>query len=708
MRVTFDIIDLDCAACSVKIEKAINGCLEIEECVLDFIGKKLYVTTAKEFESVQHLIDFLEKYVHIFESEVHLVESTNTPTQEVKKQKTNFFKTTAFEILRAVIGIISIVILFVVNMPSWVQLVLGLSVYLLVSYNVLIKTIKKVSKGNFFDENFLMTIATIGALALTQFSEAIGVMVLYNIGEMFQQFAVDKSKRNIKHLLELKPDKANLLRGNEIHTVKPEKLQIGDFMVVKRGERVAVDGVIVSGSTYANTSALTGETKLRTLHAGDKILAGFINEGGTITVRVTATFHDSAVSRVLDLVQNASAKKSKSEKFITKFARVYTPTVMVLAFLVAVVPVCFGLNFTTWLYRALSFLVISCPCAIVISVPLTYFGGIGLSAKNGLLVKGANYLETLTQVDTVVVDKTGTLTKGVFEVQEMHVENCDKDYFIKFLCYAESDSNHPIAKSIMKLYKGKIFQSKIFEYNEIAGKGIEAIIEGKKVLAGGQILLEEHGIEFAPVNSHGTVVYLAVQDVYLGYVVIADAPKENIKQEIAELKQLGVKNIIMLTGDNDIVAKDVSYSLGIDKYYADLMPEDKLNILTEIMKSSKGKVAYVGDGINDAPVLTLSDVGFAMGKLGSDVAIEAGDVVLLNDTLGGVATVLKIGKRTKITSYVNIVFSLAVKVAIMALGVLGLSNLWWAVIGDVGVSVVAILNAMTILLYKPNKKKKTR
>ncbi len=707
MKVTFDIIDLECAACSVKIEKAINGFDEIEECVLDFIGKKLYVTTAKDFESTDALIEFLEKIIHIFESEVHIVVAGTQPKDKEKK-KFNFFRSTAFELTKIGIGIVTIIVFMVVNANFWVELGVSLAVYLLVSYKVLIKTVQKVLHGNFMDENFLMTFATIGALALCEFGEAIGVMVLYTIGEMFQEYAVSKSKRNITQLLSLKPDKANILRNGEEHTVRPEKLQVGDIIVVKRGERVPVDGTIVAGSTYVNTAALTGESKARTVVTGDKILAGYINDGGTITVRVTAQFSDSAVSRILELVESSSARKSQSEKFITKFARVYTPTVMALALLVAVVPLFFGGVFTEWLYRALSFLVISCPCAIVISVPLTYFGGIGVSAKNGLLIKGANYLETLTKVDTVVVDKTGTLTKGVFEVQTIKNIDCDKDYFIKFLCYAECNSNHPIARSIMKLYTGKIFQSKIFEYNEIAGKGIKAVIEGKSVLCGSHTLMTDNNVECEDVASAGTVVHLSVNDKYLGYVVIADAIKDNVVSDIAQLRKLGIKHIIMLTGDNKDVADQVCKDLGIDQCYANLMPEDKTSILTEIINKAEGKVVYVGDGINDAPVLTLSDVGFAMGKFGSDVAIEAGDVVLLNDNLSSVGTAIKIARRTRVTSIINIVFALGVKIAIMVMGVCGISSLWWAVIGDVGVSILAILNAMTMLLYKPNKNKKTR
>ncbi|MBP5651076.1 MAG: cadmium-translocating P-type ATPase [Clostridia bacterium] len=699
---TFDIIDLDCAACSVKIEKAINGFDDIDECVLDFIGKKLYVTPAREFESDAALIEWLEDIVHIFESEVHLVLADEETKQE--KKKTNFFKSQAFEWTKIGVGFVTIVLLLTLNLNFWIQLGVGLAVYLLVSYDVIIKTFKKITKGNFLDENFLMTVATIGALALQEFSEALGVMVLYKIGEIFQDYALQKSRKNIIDLINLKAEHATLLRDGEEHTCKPEKLQVGDIILIKKGERVPVNCAVIGGSTYVNTVALTGETKLKTVYPDDVLLGGYIVDGAPVRARVIAEYKNSAVARILDLVEHATSKKARAEKFISKFARVYTPVVMGLALVTAFIPPIFVGNISTWIYRALSFLVISCPCAIVISVPLTYFGGIGISAKNGLLIKGASTLETLASVDTVVVDKTGTLTKGVFEVQEVYnTDSCTRDNLIKFMCYAESGSNHPIAKSVMKLYSGKIFQSKIFEYDEVIGLGIMAVIEGKQVLCGNEKLLKKNNIKFKACDKPGVVVYLAINGEYAGYVLISDALKENVKYDIETIKSVGVKHIVMLTGDTDDIASSVSKDLGINEYYANLLPENKVEILQNILKDGKGKVAYVGDGINDAPVLMLSDVGIAMGKFGQDVAIEAGDVVLLNDTLSSITSAIKIAKRTRLVSVVNVVFALGVKVAIMIMGVCGISSLWWAVIGDVGVSIVAILNAMTMLLYKPNK-----
>ena len=702
-KITFDIIDLDCAACSVKIEKAINGFDDIDECVLDFIGKKLYVTPARELESTEKRIDWLEDIVHIFESEVHLVVADQDKKEE--KQKTNFFKTQAYDWMRIGVGIIGIVLLVVLQLNWWAKLALALPIYLIVSYDVILKTVKKITKGNFLDENFLMTLATVGALALQEYAEALGVMVLYKIGEIFQNYAVEKSRKNITQLVSLKPDHATILRGGEEHSTKPEKLQVGDVILVKKGERVPVNCTIVAGSTYVNTSAMTGESKLRTMYPGDVMLAGYIVDGAPVRAQVIAEYKNSAVARILDLVEHATSKKAKAEKFISKFARVYTPVVMALAILTALIPPIFLGGWTTWLYRALSFLVISCPCAIVISVPLTYFGGIGVSAKNGLLVKGANYLETLSQVDTVVLDKTGTLTKGVFEVQDVYnTDNCSRDNLIKFMCYAESGSNHPIAKSILKLYSGKIFQSKIFEYDEVVGLGIMAVIEGKQVLCGNDKLLRKNKIKFAPCLSNGVVVYLAIDGKYAGYVVIADALKANVANDVKLIRSVGVKNIVMLTGDTQTLADDVANQLGIDECYAELLPENKVDILKDILAKAKGKVAYVGDGINDAPALMLSDVGIAMGKFGQDVAIEAGDVVLLNDTLSSVAHAIKIAKRTHLVSMINVIFALSVKVAIMVMGLCGISSLWWAVLGDVGVSILAILNAMTMLIYRPARK----
>ena len=705
-KITFDIIDLDCAACSVKIEKAINGFDDIEECVLDFIGKKLYVTPAREFESTEALIEWLEDIVHIFESEVHLAVADEQQKAK-EKEKVNFFKTKTFDWLRIGVGAVAIVLLLTLNLGLVAQLALTLPVYLLVSYDVILKMIKKVSKGNFFDENFLMTVATIGALALCEFGEALGVMVLYKIGEFFQEYALGRSRKNIAELMALKAEKAIVLRGDEEHSVKPEKLQIGDVILVKRGEKVPVNAKVINGSTYVNTSALTGETKLKTVNAGDVLLAGYIIDGAPVRAQVIAEYKNSAVAKILDLVEHATAKKASAEKFISKFARIYTPTVMALALITAFVPPIFVGNLLDWVYRALTFLVISCPCAIVISVPLTYFGGIGVSAKNGLLVKGANYLETLASVDTVVLDKTGTLTKGVFEVQEVFVTNeCTKDNLIKFMSYAESCSNHPIAKSIIKLYPGKIFQSKIFEYDEVVGLGVMAVVEGKQVVCGSATLLKKNNIKFKACKKPGEVIYLAINGVYCGYVLIADSLKDNVSRDIQNIKACGVKHIVMLTGDSKDIASDVAKSVGIDEFYAELLPENKVEILQKILDGKKGKVAYIGDGINDAPALMLSDVGMSMGKFGQDVAIEAGDVVILNDTLCSVTSALKIAKRTRLVSVVNVVFALSVKVAIMAMGFAGISSLWWAVVGDVGVSIVAILNAMTMLMYRPNKKSK--
>lgn len=701
MKRKYNINDLDCAACSVKIEKAINEFDEIEQCTLDFINKKLYVTTVDDWQD-DKLIEFLEKIIHIFESEVTLNIDNNTQ-QDSKKTNFNFFKSNYFELLKIIIAITLTVISSFVSMASWINLSFYIVAYLIVAYGVIIKTLKKIKSKNFFDENLLMTVASIGALIIGSYLEGVMVMVLYNLGEMFQSFAVEKSRKNIKEMLSLKVSYATLIKNGEEHQCKPEKLKIGDQIIVKKGERICIDGIIVAGSGYIDTSMLTGESKPIKISEGSAVLGGCINTGNALIIKVTKKFDQSAVAKIMELVELASASKPKSEKFITKFARIYTPIVMACALIVAFIPPIFTGDIVGWIYKALTFLVLSCPCAIVISVPLTFFSGLGVCAKRGLLVKGANVLENIADVDTVVFDKTGTLTKGVFEVQKIHVtENVDKDMFIKFLCYAESTSNHPIAKSIMPLYKGKIFASKINSCQEISGKGIIANIENKDVVVGSREFLIQHKIDIPQITECGTIIYMALNGLYSGYVVISDSIKPNIKNSLQKLKKCGVNNFVMLTGDDLDTANAVANQLGICKVYAGLMPEDKLDILKQVMADAKGKVMYVGDGINDAPVLMASDVGVSMGKNGSDIAIESGDLVLMQDDIMTLSGAFKLSKKTIRISIENIVFALVAKCAILILGIFGISALWMAVLADVGVSFVAILNA-TRMLYL-NKK----
>ncbi len=694
MKRTYEIIDLECAACSVKIESAIREFEEIDECNLDFINKKLYIDTNKNWESEEELILFLEKIIHIFESEVHIQLAGQ---KKEEKKKVNYFKTGYFEFTKMGISLIMAIIAAFVPMLFALKLTLFICAYLILSYDIIIKTFKKVLSKNFFDENLLMTVASIGAFVIGEYFEGIMVVLFYKLGELFQSYAVDKSRKNIKEMLSLKVQIANVIKNGEEHQVKPQKLQIGDTIVVKKGERVPVDCVVVAGNGFINTSMLTGESKPQKISEGMKVFSGCINTGNSLIMRVVNKFEDSAVAGIMELVERASANKPKSEKFITKFAKIYTPTVMACAVLVAFVPPIFVGNLSLWVYRALSFLVVSCPCAIVISVPLTFFSGLGVCAKRGMLIKGANVLENLTGVDTIVFDKTGTLTNGTFEVVKIVPNNIEKDTLVKFLCYAESRSDHPIAKSVMHLYKSKIFASKINECEEVSGKGVKALIENKKVIIGSDVCLKENGINLPEIQEDGTLVYVAINDEYAGYVVINDTIKPNAKKAISALRKMGITNFVMLTGDKAKGANYVAKTLGIDKVYSQLMPEDKLTKLKEIMSTAKGKVMYVGDGINDAPVLVGSDVGVSMGKRGSDVAIESGDLVIMQDDLMSLANVFKIAKRTITISYENIVFALGVKLAVLVLSVCGVSSLWLAVFADVGVSFLAILNAMKLL-----------
>ncbi len=696
MKRTFDISDLDCAACSVKIESAIREFKEISSCTLDFINKKLYIETAQDWQTDEELIEFLEKIVHIFEKDVHLTVAGKKEESE-KNNKFNYFKSNYFEFTKIGLALVLCVLGMLLKLPLWASLLLYVPAYLLVGYDVIIKTIKKVTSKNFFDENLLMTIASIGAMIIGEYFEGVMVLLLYKLGEIFQGYAVEKSRKNIKDMLMQKVQIANLLRDGEEHQVNPKKLEIGDTIIVKKGERVPVDGIVVAGNGFLDTSMLTGESKPQKVSEGTKLLSGCINLGNNLVVRVTDRFEDSAVAQIMELVERASANKPKSEKFITKFARIYTPTVMLCALVVAFIPPIFVGNWIDWIYRALTFLVVSCPCAIVISVPLTFFSGLGVCAKRGLLIKGANVIENIVGVKTVVFDKTGTLTTGTFEVTEIKPSEVEKDVFVKFLCYAESGSNHPIAKSILKLYKGKIFASKISEYEDISGKGIKAHIENKDVLVGSAEWLKENGIDVPELNEGGSVVHMALNSVYAGYVVIADTIKPNAVNALQALKKLGVTRFVMLSGDKQDTAQHVAGKLGIDEVYAELMPEDKLTKLNEVISTTNGKVMYVGDGINDAPVLMGSDVGVSMGKRGSDIAIEAGDLVIMKDDLLSLVNSFKISKRTIVIALENIVFALTTKVIILVLGVLGISSLWLAVFADVGVSFIAILNAMRML-----------
>ena len=607
------------------------------------------------------------------------------------------------EVIKVVIALILFLISLIIPFENaWINIGIYIISYLIVGLDVLIEAIKNIFKGEVFDENFLMTIATIGAFAIGEYPEAVAVMLFYQVGEMFQSYAVDKSRKSIASLMDIRPDFANIKKNGCIEKVSPDKINIGDIIIVKPGEKVPLDGTIVDGNSMLDTSALTGESVPREVSIGDEVLSGSINQNGLIEIKVTKNFGESTVSKILDLVENASSKKSKSENFISKFAKYYTPIVVVIAVLLAIIPpiIFKETEFIQWLYRALTFLVVSCPCALVISIPLGFFGGIGGASKLGVLVKGSNYLEALSKTEIVVFDKTGTLTEGVFEVQKVNSVDITKEDLIKYAAYAESFSNHPIANSLKKAYGKDIDNKKISETHELSGLGVNAVVDGNAVFVGNEKLMQEKNIEYIKCNEIGTILYVAINNQFKGTIIISDKIKADAKKAIEKLKKNNVKKIVMLTGDKKAVGESVAKELGLDEVYTELLPNDKVEKVEELMKSKseKGKLAFVGDGINDAPVLAISDIGIAMGGLGSDAAIEAADVVLMTDEPSKVVDAIKISKKTLKIVKQNIIFAIVVKILVLILSAIGLSNMWQAVFADVGVSVLAILNALRVLV----------
>jgi Cd2+/Zn2+-exporting ATPase len=605
-------------------------------------------------------------------------------------------------LLRIIIGAILLAAAIITGQNMrWLQIVLFAGSYIIAGGDIIKKAVDNIFKGNVFDENFLMTIATIGAILIGEYPEGIAVMLFYQLGELFQDYAVDKSRKSIASLMDIRPDYANVKRGNEIIKADPDEVHIGDIIVIKAGERVPLDCRIIEGSSMIDTSALTGESVPREVTIGDYILSGCINVNGLITVEVAREYEESTVSKILDLVENASSKKSHSERFITKFARYYTPGVCIIAVLLAVVPplVINGATFTSWIYRALTFLVVSCPCALVISIPLSFFGGIGGASGKGILVKGGNYLEALAQTEIIVFDKTGTLTKGVFNVQEIHGVGVSNEKLLELAAYAESYSNHPISTSLKQAYGKEIDNGCISNVEEISGHGVTAIVDGVKVAAGNSKLMEKMNIPYLKKELAGTVVHVAIDNLYAGYILIADEIKPDSVQAIKKLKEANIKHTVMLTGDSEKVASKVANELGIDRVYAQLLPEDKVEKVEELFeqKSAKGKLAFVGDGINDAPVLARADIGIAMGALGSDAAIEAADIVIMTDEPSKIATAMKVSRKTLKIAYQNIVFAIGVKILVLVLSAAGLTAMWAAIFADVGVAVIAVLNALRAL-----------
>lgn len=600
-------------------------------------------------------------------------------------------------LLRIIVATILFISGKVFSVQEPIEIGIFLVCYTVVGWDIIWKAITNILHGQVFDENFLMTIATLGALILGEYSEGVAVMLFYQVGEWFQSYAVSKSRKSIASLMDIRPDYANIEQDGKLIQVDPDEVPIGSSIIVKPGERIPLDGTIIKGSSSLDTSALTGESMPREALPGMDVISGCINQTGILTIRTTKEFGESTVAKILDLVENASDKKGKTENFITRFARYYTPAVVFAALALALLPpLITGQDFGTWVYRALTFLVISCPCALVISIPLSFFGGIGGASKIGVLVKGSNYLESLASAETVVFDKTGTLTKGAFAVSELHPVNVQKERLLELAAYAEDYSTHPISLSIKKAYGKKINSNRISSVQEIPGHGVCAVIDGKSVLAGNAKLMEKENIRYTDSSSIGTVIYLACDRKYLGCIVIEDELKPDAQKAVDLLKDEGIRKTVMLTGDSDAVGKKVANRLGLDQAYTELLPADKVERVEELLaqKSEKGKLLFVGDGINDAPVLARADVGIAMGGLGSDAAIEAADVVLMTDEPSKIASVMKIARKTLRIANQNIIFALGIKFIVLILGAFGYANMWAAVFADVGVSVIAILNAI--------------
>ena len=604
-------------------------------------------------------------------------------------------------IISLLLVVISLLLKFDTELYSNILYVIA---YIIVGYDIVLKAVRNIFKGKVFDENFLMTVATIGAFCIGEFPEAVAVMLFYQIGELFQNYAVDRSRKSVASLMDIRPDYANVYRENEIERVDPDEVNIGEIILVKPGEKIPLDGIVVDGESMLNTQALTGESVPRKVTVNDEVLSGCINNDGILKIKVSKEFEESTVSKILDLVENASSRKSKSENFISKFAKYYTPIVVIVSVALAVIPplVIKEALFSDWLYRALSFLVVSCPCALVISIPLSFFGGIGAASKIGVLIKGSNYLEALASAEIVVCDKTGTLTEGVFKVQKIKAIGYSDDELLRYAAYAEGFSNHPISISLKQAYNKEINEKLVTETQEISGKGVLAKVDGKMVLVGNEKIMKEYNIKFQKSEETGTIVYVAINDEFAGTILIADKIKEDSYKAVKLFKNNNVKKVVMLTGDRDNISESVANELNLDEYHAELLPQDKVSWVEKLMtqKSSGGKLIFVGDGINDAPVLALSDIGVAMGGLGSDAAIEVADVVIMTDEPSKIASSVQISKKTMRIVKQNIVFAIAVKIGVLILSAFGVSTMWEAVFADVGVSVLAIVNALRVLGIK--------
>ena len=730
---TLFIEGLDCPNCAAKIERKLNTLQRIKAATVDFLGKRVIVES-EDFSQdelakfIQTEVDKIEDGVKISTKRLHSHGHTHHHSHSHSRVHSHSHThgegdTDKIKKKLLIGGIIFVLGIFIPKTLFIPKFVVFLVSYFIIGGDVLVSAVKNILRGQVFDENFLMSIATIGAFAIGEYPEGVAVMLFYQLGELFQGIAVNNSRKSIIALMDIRPDYANLKTDSEIKKVNPDEIKVADIIVVKPGEKVPLDGKIITGNSTFDTSALTGESLPREAKTGDIVLSGFINKTGLVEIEVTKVFSESTVSKILDLVENSSSKKSKTENFITKFAKYYTPIVVITALIMAIFPPLLIPNttFTDWIYRALIFLVVSCPCALIISIPLGFFGGIGGASKHGILVKGANYLEALNDVESIVMDKTGTLTKGVFKVTEINVENNVKinDFennktdltqplLLKYAAYIEKFSNHPIAQSIVSEYENsfaKTDENIVKDFEEISGFGIKANINNHQILAGNSKLMNSENIRFDKKENLGTVVYIAFDRQYIGNILISDEIKEDSPKAIRGMKENGIKEIVMLTGDNNAIGKNIAEKLEIDKVFAELLPNEKVEKLEEIYKtkSEKGKVVFVGDGINDAPVLARADIGIAMGGVGSDAAIEAADVVIMNDEPSKIVTAMKIAKKTKTIVWQNITLAFAVKLIVLILGLFGDATMWEAVFADVGVALLAVLNATRVLKYKVNE-----
>ena len=696
---------LDCPNCSAKIEKEVG---ELEGVALSEVNlMKQTLTVSMDHNKAASMLDMVTTIVHSHEPDVEVSEQkADTSVAPDKKEKTPVYsdddkKLTIRLISGAVIYAVGMGLTLFGHVSLPVELGVLIVAYIILGWDVVWQAVKNITRGQIFDEHFLMSLSTIGAFAIGEYPEAVAVMLFYQVGEFFQSLAVKRSRKSISDLMDIRPDSATVRRNGELVVVAPETVSIGELIVVKPGEKIPLDGIVTEGESMLDTRALTGESVPRSIRKGEEALSGCVNQSGVLTIKVTKSFGESTVTKIIDLVENASSRKAPTENFITTFARYYTPIVVGMAAILAIIPpVILGGGWSEWLRRGFVFLIVSCPCALVISIPLTFFGGIGAASKRGVLVKGSNYLEALNKVSVVVFDKTGTLTKGVFKVVDITVEfGFTKEQVLEYAAQAESYSNHPIAKSIQEAFGKTIDQSVLSGYEEISGHGIRVLIGGKRVLAGNSKLMDSEKVSYAACQSAGTKVYIAVDGRYAGCIVIADEVKDDSQNAIASLKKIGVEKTVMLTGDDEKIGKAVAEQLGLDEYYAQLLPDQKVEKLEYLdqHKTKGSKLAFVGDGINDAPVLARADVGIAMGGLGSDAAIEAADVVLMTDEPSKLVDAIDVAKATKRIVMQNIIIALGIKSVFLILGALGIAGMWEAVFGDVGVTIIAVLNAMRIL-----------